>query len=262
MNSTADNINILAKFCGKRDLNRLTEEELFKKYKINQADIMVLFGGSIICGGDVLANGIMNRIAKKYIIVGGAGHTTESLKKSVNEKYPEILTESRTESEIFQMYLEKKYNLKADFLECRSTNCGNNITFLLQLIKEESLECKSAILVQDATMQYRMEAGLRKYCDYMEIINYAAYSVTVIEKSGKLAFKEDIPGMWNMERYIGLLMGEISRLGDDEKGYGPKGKDYIVHIDIPDKVKKAFSELEQKYGSLIRKADPVFASGK
>ena len=65
MNSTADNINILAKFCGKRDLNRLTGEELFKKYKINQADIMVLFGGSIICGGDVLANGIMNRVAKK-----------------------------------------------------------------------------------------------------------------------------------------------------------------------------------------------------
>ena len=65
-----------------------------------------------------------------------------------------------------------------------------------------------------------------------------------------------------MERYIGLLMGEISRLRDDEKGYGPKGKDYIVHIDIPDNVKKAFSELEQKYGNLIRKADPVFASGK
>ena len=97
MNSTADNINILAKFCGKRDLNRLTGEELFKKYKINQADIMVLFGGSIICGGDVLANGIMNRVAKKYIIVGGAGHTTESLRKSVNEKYPEILTEGRKE---------------------------------------------------------------------------------------------------------------------------------------------------------------------
>lgn len=260
MNSVADNINILAKFCGKRDLQRIIEEELFKEHKISQADIMVLFGGSIICGGDVLANGIINRVAKKYIIVGGAGHTTESLRKSVNEKYPEILTEERAESEIFQMYLEKKYNLKADFLECESTNCGNNITFLLQLIKEENLECKSAILVQDATMQYRMEAGLRKYCNEMKIINYAAYSVTVIERLGKLAFKEDIPGMWDMERYISLLMGEISRLRDDEKGYGPKGKDYIVHVDIPYKVEKAFSELEQKYGNLIRKADPAFAS--
>lgn len=35
-----------------------------KKYGINQADVMVLFGGSIICGGDLLAEGIKNNIAK------------------------------------------------------------------------------------------------------------------------------------------------------------------------------------------------------
>lgn len=40
---------------------------------------MVLFGGSIIAGGDILAEAIQNEVAKKNIIVGGAGHTTETL---------------------------------------------------------------------------------------------------------------------------------------------------------------------------------------
>ena len=44
---TAQNINILGKFCGKRDVERLTSEQLQKKYGIAQADVMVLFGGSI-----------------------------------------------------------------------------------------------------------------------------------------------------------------------------------------------------------------------
>ena len=33
---------------------------------------MVLFGGSIIAGGDILAEAIQNEVAKKNIIVGGA----------------------------------------------------------------------------------------------------------------------------------------------------------------------------------------------
>ena len=68
-------INILGKFCGKRDIPGLTSEQLCKKYDFQQADVMVLFGGSIMCGGDVLAKAMQNHVAKKYVIAGGAGHT-------------------------------------------------------------------------------------------------------------------------------------------------------------------------------------------
>ena len=78
---TAEYINVLGRFCGKRDIPSLRKEELKKKYDIDQADVMVLFGGSIICGGDLLAEEIKNNVAKKYVIVGGAGHTTETLRK-------------------------------------------------------------------------------------------------------------------------------------------------------------------------------------
>ena len=45
--NVAENINILAKFLGTRDIDVLNQEELFERYGIHQADVMVLFGGSI-----------------------------------------------------------------------------------------------------------------------------------------------------------------------------------------------------------------------
>ncbi|WP_333673631.1 hypothetical protein [Holdemanella porci] len=63
--NVAENINILAKFLGTRDIDALNQEELFNRYGIHQVDVMVLFGGSILEGGDVLASGIKNFVAKK-----------------------------------------------------------------------------------------------------------------------------------------------------------------------------------------------------
>ena len=131
---TIDAINTLGNFCGKRDIEELTSSTLTEKYNIPQADIFVLFGGSIICGGDVLAQAIQNKIAKHYIIVGGAGHTTQTLREKVHTEYPSITTEGLTESEIFNQYLKENYGLDADYLENKSTNRRNNITYLLDLV--------------------------------------------------------------------------------------------------------------------------------
>ena len=255
LKNVAKNINILGRFCGKRDIEDLTAEELNSKYGMTQADVMVLFGGSIMCGGDVLAKAMKNKIAKKYVIVGGAGHTTETLRVKMHKEYPDIETAGLPEAEIFAKYLKYRYGLEPDFSECKSTNCGNNITYLLDLLKENKVDFKSIIISQDATMQHRMEAGLRKYAEEdVQIINYAAYSANVIVEDGELKYYNDIWGMWDINRYISLLMGEIPRLSDNENGYGPKGKDFIAHVDISDEVKHAFHELCNEYSELIREA--------
>lgn len=72
---------------------------------------------------------------------------------------------------------------------------------------------------------------------------------------------KDIWGMWDIDRYISLLMGEIPRLSDDENGYGPKGKNFIAHVDITSEVKNAFDELCDKSG-FVREANPLYASCK
>lgn len=220
---------------------------------------MVLFGGSILCGGDVLAQAMKNRVAKTYVIVGGAGHTTETLRKKMHKEFPEIETDGLPEAQVFAGYLKRRYGLEADFLECESTNCGNNITYLLDLLKKQGISFKSIILSQDATMQRRMEAGLRKYVeDEVQIINYAVYAAKVTEKNHVLTYEEKIWGMWDMERYVSLLLGEIPRLTDDENGYGPAGKDFIAHVDIPERVKQAFEALQDEY--VVRDANPLYAS--
>ena len=184
MESIIKNINILGQFCGKRDISELTSEQLYKAYGITQADVMVLFGGSILCGGDILAEAMQNNIAKKYVIVGGAGHTTETLRQKMHNEFPNLETSNLSEAEIFAEYLKFRYGLEPDLLECNSTNCGNNITYLIKILKENGISFKSIILSQDATMQHRMDAGLRKYLDgNIQIINYAVYSAKVIAEN-------------------------------------------------------------------------------
>lgn len=257
----AKNINILGRFCGKRDVEALAASHLQERYGWKRADVMVLFGGSIVSGGDVLAEAMKNGIAEKYVIVGGAGHTTDALRQKVQEECPSIITEGLPEAGIFNRYLEAIYGLEADYLEIQSTNCGNNITCLLDLLKHYGIVFRSIILCQDATMQRRMDAGLRKCIpDDVTIINFAAYKAEVIVKNGQLAYSENIHGMWHMDRYVNLLMGEIPRLTDDTDGYGPKGKDYIAHVDIPEEVRTAFEELREIYGGDIRRANPLYAS--
>lgn len=113
----------------------------------------------------------------------------------------------------------------ADALETQSTNCGNNITYLLELLEREKIPCRSIILCQDATMQRRMEMGLRKYRPQgMEIINYAAYQAEVVAQGSQLTYREAIPGMWTVDRYVNLLMGEIPRLTDNDAGCAPTAK--------------------------------------
>lgn len=256
-----DAINTLGNFCGKRDIEELTTSALTKKYNITQADIFVLFGGSIICGGDVLAKAIQNKIAKYYIIVGGAGHTTQTLREKVYAEYPSIITEGLTEAEIFNQYLKENYKLQADYLETKSTNCGNNITYLLDLIKENNLPLNNIILCQDATMQYRMEAGLRKYVsDTITIINYASYQAKLIlNEDNTPAYSSFIHGIWTPERYFSLLMGEIPRLSDNKTGYGPNGSGYIAHVNIPEEIMNTFKYLKKNYSQYIREANPKYA---
>jgi hypothetical protein len=53
MKSIAEHINTLARFCGKRDVNSLDRDSLNERYGTDCADVMVLFGGSILAGEDL-----------------------------------------------------------------------------------------------------------------------------------------------------------------------------------------------------------------
>lgn len=257
----ADNLNILGDFLAQRDIEQLTSNSLYKKHQISQVDILILFGGSIPYGCDVAASAVKKGIAKRFMIVGGEGHTTQSLREAVHRLYPEIKTDKKMEADIMKDYIRRKYDLHDILIERKSTNCGNNVSYALELIKQNNINPKSLLLIQDSTMQRRMDAGFRKYIDQklesIRILNFAPYQVKVKVINEKLTLEpSDLWGMWDLERYITLLMGEIPRLLDNKEGYGPMGKDYIAHVEIPLQVLDAFSELKKEYGDFIRVAHP------
>lgn len=252
--------NTLGAFCGKRDIAELTPAALEQKFGIRQVDVAVLFGGSIYSGGDLFAGAIRNRLARKFVIVGGEGHTTATLRRQICAVCPAMTTEGHSEAEIFAGYLQAKYGVPPNALECRSTNCGNNITFLQALLLEQTWPCRSILFLQDATMQHRMEATFRKFfAPETLLINFAAYQAEVVADDGKLCFATTIPGMWEMERYLSLLMGEIPRLADDAGGYGPKGKNYIASVEIPESVLAAWQLLKTQFPDSVRIADAKYA---
>ena len=169
----ANNINTLGDFCGKRDVAELTSEQIYKKYGIAQADVMVLFGVSILCGGDVLAQAMKNNVAKKYVIVGGAGHTTETLRLKMHERFPDIETAGLPEAEVFAKYLKHQYGLEPDFLECKSTNCGNNITYLLDLLRENGeLALITTNYFPTATGAKNLRNDFKTRCSIRKLINF------------------------------------------------------------------------------------------
>ena len=243
-----------------RDVPELTREALRERCGFSQADAMVLFGGSILEGGRVLAAAMQEGVARTYVIVGGAGHTTGALRRKMHEAFPSIETANKTEAEVFEAYLEHEHGLRADYLETASTNCGNNITYLLGLLDEHGIAGRSIILAQDATMQRRMDAGMRKFAPKMEIVNFATYRAIVEERAGELAYAEPVWGMWDIDRYATLLMGEIPRLTDGPDGYGPAGKDFIAHVDIPQDARESFGRLCEAGIGEVRAANSAFAS--
>jgi hypothetical protein len=89
-------------------------------------------------------------------------------------------------------------------------------------------------------MQQRMDAAFRLHVSpATQLISYASHQTMVTLTDGLLTYREPPEGMWPVDRYVTLLMGEVPRLTDDASGYGPAGRGYIAHVDVPPEVLRA-----------------------
>ena len=259
----ANAVNTLTRFLGIRDLPKLRHNALQGKYGIERVDVLILFGGTIPFGCDVAAAAWKRGLARHLLAVGGIGHTTQSLRDKFQARFPDMDTKDKPEAEMIADYLAQEHHIHDLLLETKSTNCGNNVTYALAKLKEASIEAKSLIIMQEPSMQRRMAAGFAKELGAQSdtlIINYAPYLPCLTAEKGTLRFIRQYWGLWDINHYVTLLLGDISRLRDDENGYGPKGKGFIPHVDIPPEVEKAFHLLNSSHLGTIRAANPSFSS--
>ncbi|WQF75000.1 Putative rossmann-like alpha/beta/alpha sandwich protein [Colletotrichum destructivum] len=160
-------------------------------------------------------------------------------------------------------------------VEDQSTNCGGNALESRRVLEACGVNTpRSIIVVQDPTMSRRTVATFEK--EYQQgstvmprVMNWPTFTpkVTVgdfVENSGgidilsQLTYVNNHPGnsfisgLWEMERFVDLLLGEIPRLRNNTHGYGPKGKGFIVHVDIPERIEHAWKVLHVLFGEWTR----------
>lgn len=239
----ADAINTLGAFCGPRDLGEPTRAEFKRVTGLPRAEVLLFFGSSPVAGLDVLAQLLSEGVADRSVLVGGVGHTTPALRADAGELLDGWDIEDKTAAEIYAYLLNDVHMMSADFLERESTNTGENVSKALELLERNGEQHHSYLLVQDAALQRRVHATLQLHQPDATIVDYAAYRVDVVVRDGALAYDQDVQGMWSVDRYTSMLLGEVSRLRDDAEGYGPKGEGWLAHIDIPSDVEAAAALL-------------------
>jgi uncharacterized SAM-binding protein YcdF (DUF218 family) len=249
-----NDINNVVKFLSMRDIDELSSKALFDKFGITQVDMIIILGSSIPYIAELGAKAYKQRLAKAIMLVGGIGHSTKYLIENVlqDKKYNDIDVKDKAEADILKQIIIDIENIDQEkiIIENKSTNCGSNASEALNVLKQIGEVPKSIILIQDPTMQLRSHASFCRSWEEEDtlIISYSPFVPKLaVAESGYEYANEGINGLWTTNRFIDLIMGEIPRIRDDVNGYGPRGRGFIAHVDIPEHVLSSYQRLLTYY---------------
>lgn len=218
--------------------------------KVPRANLLILAGNAVIPTIDAaLENAATQNIP--LLITGGIGHSTTFLYAAIarHPRYNAIRTTGRSEAAIIADIASEFWNLPAELIitEDKSTNCGENAAYAREIIVGLESSPRQVIIAQDPTMQRRTLATFQRVWHDTSLqpqwISQPGLVPQLENGERGVQFTGGHGGLWPPERFISLILGEIPRLRDDAKGYGPRGKDFIVHVDIPADVEEAWQAL-------------------
>jgi uncharacterized SAM-binding protein YcdF (DUF218 family) len=187
--------------------------------------VLLLFGGSLPDAWDRAARLVRAGRVGHLVLVGGVGHTTDVLRT--------LLGDAETEADLMAAYLEREHGITGVLVERESVNCGENVVNARDVVRGAGLDPRTVGLVQDPTMQRRMDAVFRLVWPEAAAVNRPG------PRTGRFA--------WPHERWVALVMGEVPRLRDGPDGYGPLGRGFIAHVDVPDAVEAAHLALLDRH---------------
>jgi len=153
--------------------------------------------------------------APLLVFAGGLGRLTEGIW-------------SEPEADLFaKIAVQKGVPKESILIENRSTNTGENIQLVQQLLKEKGLDPQTFIVVQKPYMERRSYATFAK--------NWPGKKFVVT--SPQISFEEYPTEEIPLEHVINIMVGDLQRI----KLYPAKG--FQVYQEIPDAVWQAYERL-------------------
>lgn len=237
-------INIVAHFLALNDLGDQNKRDA------PAFDLVVLAGNALLW----TLEGAVKKARTTgvpLLISGGIGHSTRLLAAAVDAHpvYRKALagqtSEARLLGDIAAMFLG--IDQSRLLLEDASSNCGENAVFSRRFLDTIGLPVTSILLVQDPLMQRRTDASFRQaWADTAcpTIVNWSVQVPRIGYRNDHIDYLQSPNSRkWTPERFLSLLTGEIQRLADDENGYGPRGRGFLPHVDIPGDVEAAWRHI-------------------
>ncbi len=241
--TTIGAINILGQWLARNDFTETPRAE--------DADLIVLAGNAVIPAIDAAFQYAASS-ELPLLITGGIGHSTTYLYGAIaaHPRYNTLPTTGRAEAAILKDIATTFWKVPADkiIIEQKSTNCGENARFAKQVMAEQGLKPQRVVLIQDPTMQRRTLATFERAWQGEALQplwrSWPGFQPVVESDARVTRFTPQVKGLWPVARYIALILGELPRLRDDAQGYGPKGRDFITHTEIPAQVTEAWRQLQ------------------
>ncbi|HTQ09856.1 MAG TPA: YdcF family protein [Fimbriimonadaceae bacterium] len=246
--SDISDFNAIAAFLARRDVPKLSIPALDGKI-----DLIVLAGSSVLASVEIAAAAFRDGVSERILVTGGIGHSTPLLRGAVasDPEFAKIRIEGRSEAEIFRDVLIFRHGIpeRAIWVESESTNCAANAWASKDLLARLGISLTGAILIQDPTMQSRTHASFLRAWRGEPPATFLSFAPFVPAVVSGVAVS---PPAWPFSRFLSLVMGEIPRLHDIPGGYGPAGRDFIEHVDIPDFVLAAHARLRNRIPAFDR----------
>lgn len=231
------------------------------------ADCIVVCASEALYGAETIFQTLQDNpgITKCLVLCGGIGHSTQLLYDAVKQHpvYHRIgddiegLSEARVLEAILNKFFDRSVMTSQGcqiLIEDQSTNCGQNALYSRRVLEDAGFNtAKVCIINQDPTMMLRTRASFVKvYEDAGSFVSFVSFPAFVprvkISASASGAFEyealDTASRLWSIDRFLELIMGEIPRIRDDKAGYGPKGRGFIAHVDLPMDVEEAWSRLK------------------
>jgi uncharacterized SAM-binding protein YcdF (DUF218 family) len=251
-----------------RDINRISAYLALDDFMgsgpgpkiLSSLDAIVLLGNQVV---ETLTTActLLDRVRAAILLLsGGAGHSTPLLYENLrNSRYGELvqqglIQETMAEAEMYAVVAQAAFAIPSGSLriENRSRNSAENARYSLEILQDRGLQ-GPVLILQDPTMQRRSILTWTREADFAgsdaRTLSHAVF-VPKVEQGPDGALRlveEQTQGTWPLERFLGLVLGEIERLHDDENGYGPKGKDFLPHVDIPEAVYESYLRVSEYF---------------